>query len=144
MHVRGWVRHRPRTVSNLAKFSGSKETPRTHSTLSRAHPTITHPPSPHFSLLLGFSRRPTSSLPPPHETSRASQRARVYTYPLPRFYPHPPLSLATWAPQHNHVLKTTRTRERPLVALRSLRQLTIPRRVLPSLSRSAGSRRNDV
>lgn len=83
---------RPRTVSNLAKFSGSKETPRTHSTLSRAphHHSPFLPPLAHFSLLLGFSRRPSAnfilprttilSSPPPslpsHKTSRASQRAR--------------------------------------------------------------------
>lgn len=64
----------------------------------RTPPSLTLPP-PHFSLLLGFSRRPTSSSPLPptkraeHLSARA--RARVYTYPLPRFYPHPPLSLAT-------------------------------------------------
>lgn len=83
---------RPRTVSNLAKFSGSKETP---TPPFREHPTITHPssffpPRPFLASprLLSSANfilprattlsppPPPPSLPPPHKTSRASQRAR--------------------------------------------------------------------
>lgn len=113
---------RPRTVSNLAKFSGSKETPRTHSTLSRAphHHSPFLPPLAHFSLLLGFSRRPSANfilprttilslllLPPSphtkraeHLSARATPRARRPPYSLSRtptrvyISPSPPLLLS--------------------------------------------------
>lgn len=48
----------------------------------RTPPSLTLPP-PHFSLLLGFSRRPTSSSPPPRNEPSISARARARVYVSP-------------------------------------------------------------